>query len=369
MNDWYMKMKKQIEYCAYCPKMCRFSCPVAQVECSETVTPTAKATILKLVHEGALPFDREVGELIYLCSACIITRTYCEHDIEVFSPFEAARMEAVKKGVAPERVQKYAGKWLRQRNPFDEDLAEVIRDRAPKGRLGRTGTVLFPGCVTAHHFPEQVTDACKVLEAAGVDYRVLDSDEVCCGYPLLTLGHEKEFIEQAGRMAEILKEADLVVSPCPSCVYFLKQRFAEYGAPISAPVVHITELLNEKLDNLRVKSTDESTWIYHDPCYLGRYLGVYDPPRKVLKAATGSEPLEFFESREAATCCGGGGGLPVASLHTAEQIALEKMEKAPEYQTANVATACPTCQRMLARAGREHGLQVDHVVSILSRSI
>jgi len=46
---------------------------------------------------------------------------------------------------------------------------------------------------------------------------------------------------------------------------------------------------------------------YHDPCYLGRYNGVYDPPRAVLQAL-GVKLVEMRRSRRRSFCCGGGGG-------------------------------------------------------------
>jgi len=367
MSEWHQGFRKQIEYCTYCPKMCRFSCPVAKIECSETVTPTAKGVILKLARDGAIPFDSEVGELVYACNGCLITRTYCEHDIDVFPPLEAARIEAVKRRVAPDSVWTYLEKWNKKGNPFDEDLAAVVREAAGgKCVRGKAPVVLFTGCVSPHYFPEQIKDLVRVMEAAGNEFTVFAEERLCCGYPLLSLGHKKEFLDQAGRVASALAGAELVVSPCPSCVHFLKNRYEkEFGIKTGAEVRHITEYAAENLEKMNLKSTANQPAIYHDPCYLGRYMGVYDEPRRLLEAALGSPPIEFFDSRDGAACCGGGGGLPVTRPDTAEGIARDKADAVPEYGTELIATACPTCQRMLGRAGRGKGVKAVDVISLL----
>ncbi|HUT53843.1 MAG TPA: (Fe-S)-binding protein [bacterium] len=369
MADWRTGFRKQIEYCAYCPKLCRFACPVAQAECSETVTPTAKQTILKLVRDGALPFDREVGELVYMCCGCLITRPYCEHEIEVYPCFEAARAEAVERGVAPEAAMTFEKKWAQRGNPFNADLAAVLARHVSEKHHANGRTVLFTGCSTTHHFPDQVADIAAVMEAIGREFSVFTGDSICCGYPLLTLGHKEAFERQARKVAAGLRGAELVLSPCPTCAHMLKTRYRELGFALDARVMHVTEFVAENLARLTVRKPEPRPTIYHDPCHLGRYLGVYDEPRRILEAALGKAPLEFFEARERGTCCGGGGGLPVVKPETARKIAHDKAATIPEYGALLLATACPMCRRMLGMAGRETNIPADDVISILRRSL
>lgn len=372
-SDWktaFRAYRREIEYCSYCPKLCRFACPVAQVVPSETLTPTGKMTLLRLLRDQVLPFDAAAAEVFYHCTGCLISRTYCEHRIEVLPPFEAARAEAVARGVAPAKVGQALATWQKHGNPFGENLSATIRRQVPEPYLSGSAEVLvFPGCTMLHYHPDNLSAIVQVLAALGVDFRVLHEGRICCGNPIHTLGHREAFETHRRELLARLSPWKTIVSPCPTCIFYLNQFYLRDLRRKAPQAFHLTEFVAARLNGLKIQTPLNQKVIYHDPCHLGRYLGVYDPPRLLLQKATGLPPLEFDAHREAGTCCGGGGGVPLTHPQTARAISRNKIQEFARSGAELLATACPMCQRMLGRAGRDQGVRVEDVFSLLAKSL
>ena len=119
-------------------------------------------------------------------------------------------------------------------------------------------------------------------------------------------------------------------------------------------VVHVSEMISGLINEGKItfkSSLSESRVTFHDPCRLGRYCGIYDPPRKVIEEIPGIELTEMLRHREYAWCCGGGAELvPSMGSELAIEIAVGRMEEAKETGAQVIITSCPRCAANLRQA-------------------
>jgi len=363
--DYY---RKEIEYCTYCPKMCRFACPVAQVEKRETLTPTAKMTLLHLLDMGAIEWSEEVIEPLYYCTGCLIRRTFCDHEIEVFPPFIAAREEIVRRGLAPEKAIKQDEVVEKFHTPYGKNLGRELDGNVPTRYVRSDAEVtFFVGCITNVFWQKHIRDTLNLLEATGVEIGVYVDDYICCGYPSYSVGHRDRFEEISHRVAENLSEAGTIVTICPTCAHTLRDVYARYDINLRGPILHIAQFLHPYFKSGKIGFEKKfGKALYHDPCHLGRYASVYDEPRELFGAVC-NEVVEFPWNREEAGCCGGGGGLLTVSPTTAMNIAKHRAAYAKEVSPDLVVSACPTCDKMLERVSGKN--KVADLVRLLGQSI
>jgi len=132
-------------------------------------------------------------------------------------------------------------------------------------------------------------------------------------------------------------------------------------------VLHVIEYLQPFIEasKLKLKKSNEIikvTW--HDPCHLGRALGIYEEPREILRAIPGVELIEMETNRKAAMCCGSGGGLRSYDAEQAKKIAASRMQDAENVKADILATACPFCEHNLKDGASQIGSKVK-IVDIL----
>jgi fumarate reductase (CoM/CoB) subunit B len=364
------EFKREIEYCTYCPKLCRFACPVSNAEFRETVTPTGKQTFLYLLRQGAVQLNQEIASVFYKCTECLRCHQYCEHKIEVPPALRAGREIVIKEEACPPGIKELRSSFEQYANPFKEDLARKLRDIVPqKYFVPEAQVVYFPGCRAINYFPRNIADTFTVLEKAGVDYvSAYGQEKLCCGWLLYCLGDSKGFKEIAQEHYQSLSRYRMIISGCPACVYALKVKYAELGLTLKK-VIHISEFLRDLIEErkLTLNPQVKDMIVYHDPCFLGRYLEVYDEPREVLSGICAHPLQEFSEIKEDSICCGGGGVFPYSSPETAQEVTRKRLEELDGTEVKTLVTTCPSCELMFSRVGK--GIEVKDLLNIIAENL
>ena len=227
------------------------------------------------------------------------------------------------------------------------------------------------GCHTRDFLEDLKRTYLELLGELGVDYAVVDSGDFCCGYPAELAGDEESAARASRRALELALEAGVerVVTPCPGCYRRLSSAWSGSGVRVE----HLVQLLDETSSRWRSGLAPLKIRVaYHDPCDLGRGMGVYDQPRRVIEAIPGVELVELELNRDRSTCCGGGGLLFTIEPELSVEIALEKIER--EVVPLGVdclATACPTCRRVLSYAAERagSGVEVVDVAELVYRAL
>ena len=136
-----------------------------------------------------------------------------------------------------------------------------------------------------------------------------------------------------------------LLSICPHCVRTIGTDWAELGAAM--PIEHHSEFLARHRDKLpRTKSGEKI--VFHDPCYLGRYRGVYDEPRQVASLA--GKLVEAERSHERSFCCGAGGGLVFLGEEQGKRVNVTRAQELVATGANVVGAACPFCNSMFRDA-------------------
>jgi Fe-S oxidoreductase len=207
---------------------------------------------------------------------------------------------------------------------------------------------LWLGCMGA--FDPQGKDIIisltEVLKHLGVTYGVLRKER-CTGDSARRLGNDLVFGQLAEQNLENLKtsKATKVLSICPHCVRTMGEDYKEFGE--SVQIEHHSEFLARHLDKLPKHDLDRRV-VFHDPCYLGRYKGVYEQPRDV--AGVGGLVIDPERSRERSFCCGAGGGLVFLGEEKGARVNVTRAEQLLEKNPDVVGTACPFCNTMFRDA-------------------
>jgi Fe-S oxidoreductase len=201
----------------------------------------------------------------------------------------------------------------------------------------------------------------QVFQAAGLDFGILGEAEQSAGNDVRRLGEEGLFEMLAEKNIKAMEKASFqrIVTTDPHTYHTLKHEYGRFG--LTRPVFHYTEILDEVLRSGRLVLKQRLTGcaVFHDPCYLGRYNGIFDPPRRIIDFL-GLKRVEMPRCLDNSFCCGAGGGriwmkdLPGIEERPAENRVREALAL-PEIE--HFVVACPKDLAMFQDAVKTVGAE------------
>ncbi|PIX95383.1 MAG: Fe-S oxidoreductase [Ignavibacteria bacterium CG_4_10_14_3_um_filter_37_18] len=213
----------------------------------------------------------------------------------------------------------------------------------------------------------------RLMQKAGVNFRILGIEEKCNGDTARRLGNEYLAQQLVQENVETLNGYGVkkIVTACPHCFNSLKNEFNQFGGNFE--VVHHTEMISEFLSSGKIQLKDATTKTrkvtYHDSCYLGRYNGVYEEPRTSLAKINGLELVEMKRNKSRGFCCGAGGGRMFLEDVEGGRINEERTREAIATDVDTIASACPFCMTMLTDGVKAHDkteeVQVKDIAEIV----
>ncbi len=395
-DEFTWKQRMDLDTCVSCGR-CEEVCPAYMAD-KEYFTPRQliarlkqSLTELESSRNGGKSDAAEAGDIIgkvfdeefiwhcRTCSACVeVCPALIDH---VDTLMELRRNEVLIQGRVPEEAGRALRLFETNGNPFGPQSQRTDWIGQSKIRVvgpGEKVDVLYwIGCIVAfdpqkHKIAE---DICRLLEKCGIDYGVLGGDEKCCGDPARILGQEMLFQQAAKEQVELLKQREFktLLTGCPHCYNVLKHEYRQFGGDFN--VVHHTEFIGNLISSgaLKPQYGAARKYVYHDPCYLGRYQKIYDPPRDVLRAAVPAPAREMKNRREKSLCCGAGGGHYFMDLKRGERINNLRVKQAHAAGADTIVTGCAFCMHMLQDSVKllnyDESMRVIDVASVVAESV
>ncbi|TXT54543.1 MAG: CoB--CoM heterodisulfide reductase iron-sulfur subunit D [Candidatus Thorarchaeota archaeon] len=347
------------------------SCPSGQHYRFESYFASGKIWIARGIESKELDFDESLLGPIFSCPTCGSCEIQCqaphqEHIVDIIEELRAHAVETL--GPLPKH-KGFLEKIQKHNNPYGEihHNRELVNIH---GLPDKAENVYFVGC-TSNYRETSIRDATiHILKTSGMNFTVID--EVCCGSPLLRTGQRAEVKKLVKHNLVKIKEAGAkrIITSCAGCFRTIKKDYQKFEKDFKLEVIHISQLLPSLIESGRLtfKHTKDSPRItYHDPCHLGRHMGVYNEPRNVISVLP-VEMVEMSRNRENAWCCGAGGGCRAAFPEFSLATGKVRIAEADEIGAELLVSTCPFCVSQL-REVNDTDMKVLDLTELLSSLI
>ncbi|MFW9945569.1 MAG: (Fe-S)-binding protein [Candidatus Odinarchaeota archaeon] len=353
-------------YCKFTYDYSDFNCPSYKKYRFETYSTGGRLWLIYGLLSGEIAWNSSIANVLYACTTCANCTENCRFD--KFNDFlvdfiEAARIEAVQNGFCPEKQKVLLDRTQNPKmcNPYGEPNSDNTELKHKHNLPDKAEWVYFIGCTSNYRQKNLRDSTINFLKNARINFTLID--EHCCCSPIIRTGQIEPLNDFMNYTLTQIKNAGAtkVITSCAGCYRTLKKDWAKFGADLEVQIFHTIEIVKKLLDENKIKFKSEynKKLTYHDPCHLGRHMGVYEVPREVLKQIPGVEFIEMKRNRENAWCCGAGGGVKIGYPDWAVEISKERLEEAQETGVTEISSVCPFCRTNLSDANLKYNMNFE----------
>ena len=349
---------------------------------------------------------------VYNCHQCGACDVSCKYgmDMEVLRPIQEIRIKAVEDGHAHPELQKVVdrmkatGSTVPMQGAKRGDWAQGLG--LTDATKQKVDVLYHVGCLTS--FDKDMQKLAKatanILQKGGVNFGIAGDAETCCGGRAYDMGHEADFLAQAAKSMEVIKQsgAKTLVTSCAVCYQCYGVLYDRFGLKGDLEVLHTSQMIERLMaeGKLTPERANDLNVTYHDPCHLGRLgepwihwkgtkvpgdrfvfdppkpyrrgtNGVYEPPRTVITSLPGVTLSEMDRIKEYAWCGGSCGGVIDSNPDFAEWTATERLEEATSTGAEAIVSASPWSEKLFADVIAKSGgsLKVYDIVELVDQAL
>lgn len=353
-------------------------CPSGEFGKFEAYYLGGKNLLTWAINTDKLKWSENLAKIFYQCSVCLACVQQCRiPEIHTYAGewLMSMREEAVKLGYGPMPEQaQYTEHVMVEKNPYmekHEDRLNWLPSHIKQSSDAKLA--YFVGCTSSYREQNVAISTAEILNALNIDFRILDNEE-CCGSPVYMTGQTKKAKELAEQNIINFKDAGIeqIITSCAGCYRTWKDTYPnKFGLTHEIEVKHLPEFIRSKLKTGELKFNKDVNMkiTYHDPCHIGRHMGIYKAPRDVLQQIPGIELIEMTRNRHNAWCCGSGGGVRSAFKDLSTFAAKERIKEAKETTAEAIVSCCPFCLNQFKNNIENNDIQALDLSELIRKTI
>lgn len=330
------------------------------------------------LNTNKIEWTENLAKIFYKCSVCQACMQQCQiPEIHHYAGewLMAMREEAVNKGLGPMPEHRaYTDHILKEYNPYMENHQERTQWIPSHIKQSTDSkTAYFVGCTSSYREKSIAISTVEILNKLDLPFKIL-KDEHCCGSPVYMTGQTNIAKQIAETNVKTFEKEGIqkIITSCAGCYRMLKEVYPnKFGLKHNVEINHLPELLLEIINDgeLKLEKVLPMKVTYHDPCHLGRHMGIYETPRELLNKIPGIELIEMVRNRYNAWCCGSGGGVRSAFKDLSEFAANERIKEAKETKAGAIISSCPFCANQFKNNLDENKISVLDIAELVRKAL